>query len=46
MVEADDAACEARFVIADDQLLGFALLGAATAKKQALAALVPGCWAD
>ena len=25
-------------------LLGFALLGAATAKKQAMAALVPGAW--
>ena len=46
VVEAGDAACEARFVNADDQLLGFALLGAATAKKQAMAALVPGCWAD
>jgi rubredoxin-NAD+ reductase len=46
VVEAGDDACEARFVNADDQLLGFALLGAATAKKQALAALVPGCWAD
>ena len=46
VVEAGDDACEARFVNADDQLLGFALLGAATAKKQAMAALVPGCWAD
>lgn len=45
-VEAGDDACEARFVNADEQLLGFALLGAATAKKQALTALVPGCWAD
>jgi rubredoxin-NAD+ reductase len=46
VVDAGDDACEARFVNADDQLLGFALLGAATAKKQALTALVPGCWAD
>jgi rubredoxin-NAD+ reductase len=43
-VEATDDACEARFVGADGALLGFALLGAATAKKQAMAALVPGAW--
>jgi rubredoxin-NAD+ reductase len=43
-VEATDDACEARFVGADGALLGFALLGAATAKKQAMAVLVPGAW--
>ncbi len=36
-----DEACEARFVGADAVLLGFALLGTATAKKQAWAAEVP-----
>ena len=43
-VNATDDACEARFVGTDGALLGFALLGAATAKKQAMAALVPGAW--
>ncbi len=43
-VEATTDACEARFVGVDGALLGFALLGAATAKKQAMAALVPGAW--
>ncbi len=43
-VEATADACEARFIGADGVLLGFALLGAATAKKQAMAALVPGAW--
>ncbi|OYY60336.1 MAG: FAD-dependent oxidoreductase [Burkholderiales bacterium 28-67-8] len=43
-VEASADACEARFVGAEGVLLGFALLGAATAKKQAMAALVPGAW--
>lgn len=33
--------CEARFVGADGRLLGFALLGAATTQRQALAAQVP-----
>jgi rubredoxin-NAD+ reductase len=42
--EATADACEARFVGADGALLGFALLGSATAKKQAMAALVPGAW--
>ncbi len=45
-VEATADACEARFVGADGGLLGFALLGAATVKKQAMAALVPGAWPD
>lgn len=35
-------ALEARFVGADGRLLGFALMGAATSQRQALAALVPG----
>ena len=43
-VEASADACEARFVGAEGALLGFALLGGATAKKQAMAALVPGAW--
>lgn len=41
-VKADDDALEARFEGADGQLLGFALMGAATAQRQALAAQVPG----
>ena len=40
-VSGDAAACDARFVAADGQLLGFALLGGATSQKQALALLVP-----
>lgn len=40
-VDADEAGLEARFVAADGQLLGFALLGNATPRKQALAAQVP-----
>ena len=39
-------ACAARFVGADGVLLGFALLGTATAKKQAWAAEVPAWFAD
>ncbi len=39
-------ACEARFVRADGTLLGFALLGTATSKKQAWAAEVPAWFAD
>ena len=34
--------CDARFMSVDNSLLGFALLGAATAQKQALAAQVTG----
>jgi rubredoxin-NAD+ reductase len=37
-----DAACDARFMSGDGQLLGFALLGTATTQRQALVALVPG----
>jgi len=37
-----DDGCEARFHSADGQLLGFALLGTATAQRQALVAQVPG----
>ena len=40
-VSGDATACDARFVAADGQLLGFALLGGATVQKQALALLVP-----
>lgn len=40
-VDADEAGCEARFVGADGQLLGFAVMGSATARKQALATQVP-----
>ena len=40
-VTASDDGCEARFSSAAGQLLGFALLGSATAQKQALAAQVP-----
>ena len=39
-------ACEARFVGADGRLLGFALLGAATSKKQAWVVEVPAWLAD
>lgn len=41
-VQADDAALVARFEGADGSLLGFALMGTATAQRQALAAQVPG----
>jgi rubredoxin-NAD+ reductase len=41
-VNMTDDGCDARFVGADGQLLGFALLGSATAQKQSLASLVPG----
>ena len=41
-VSATPEALEARFVGADGRLLGFALMGAATSQRQALAALVPG----
>jgi rubredoxin-NAD+ reductase len=40
-VDTDEAGCEARFVGADGQLLGFAVMGSATARKQALATQVP-----
>ncbi len=36
-----EGGCEARFTAADGTLLGFAVLGSATARKQALAARVP-----
>jgi len=36
-----EGGCEARFTHADGTLLGFAVLGSATARKQALAAQVP-----
>jgi rubredoxin-NAD+ reductase len=39
-------ACEARFINADGVLLGFALLGTATTKKQAWTAEVPGWFAN
>jgi rubredoxin-NAD+ reductase len=39
-VESSDDACEAHFVGADGRLLGFALLGVATSKKQSLATSV------
>lgn len=45
-VSSTDEACEARFVGDGGALLGFALLGTATAKKQAWAAEVPGWLAD
>ena len=45
-VVSTDAACEARFVGVDGTLLGFALLGTATAKKQAWAAEVPAWFTD
>jgi rubredoxin-NAD+ reductase len=41
-VQLADGACEARFADAAGRLLGFALLGSATAQKQALAVQVPG----
>ena len=40
-VDSTDDGCEARFVAADNQLLGFALLGSAMARKQALTQLMP-----
>lgn len=39
--EVDEAGCEARFHAEDGQLLGFAVMGSATARKQALALQVP-----
>jgi len=45
-VVSTDEACEAGFVTADGTMLGFALLGTATSKKQAWAAEVPGWFAD
>lgn len=41
-----DEACDARFVGTDGKLLGFALLGTATSRKQALAAEVPAWFVD
>ena len=41
-VQAGADALEARFIGADGTLLGFALMGSATAQRQALAAQVPG----
>jgi rubredoxin-NAD+ reductase len=41
-IEAGADALTARFLTAEGNLLGFALLGAATSQRQALAALVPG----
>ena len=41
-VEAGDDALQARFTGEDGTLLGFALMGSATAQRQALAAQVPG----
>jgi len=41
LVKTTDDGCDARFVAADGTLLGFALLGAATAQRQALVATVP-----
>ncbi|KQV99759.1 NAD(P)/FAD-dependent oxidoreductase [Rhizobacter sp. Root1221] len=41
-VELTDDGCDARFHRGDGQLLGFALLGAATKQRQALATQVPG----
>jgi len=41
-VTLDDAGCDARFHSGDGQLLGFALLGAATSQRQVLATQVPG----
>ena len=37
-----DDGCDARFHSGDGQLLGFALLGSATAQRQALVPQVPG----
>lgn len=41
-VTLSDDGCDARFHSGDGQLLGFALLGSATAQRQALVAQVPG----
>ena len=41
-VSLSEDACDARFHSPDGALLGFALLGAATSQRQALAATVPG----
>jgi rubredoxin-NAD+ reductase len=41
-VSTTDDGCDARFIAADGQLLGFALLGAAIAQKQSLASQVVG----
>jgi rubredoxin-NAD+ reductase len=41
LVKTTDDACDARFIGPDGALLGFALLGAATAQRQALVAMVP-----
>ncbi|WP_436025607.1 NAD(P)/FAD-dependent oxidoreductase [Rhizobacter sp. LjRoot28] len=41
-VELSDDGCDARFHSGDGQLLGFALLGAATKQRQALVAQIPG----
>jgi rubredoxin-NAD+ reductase len=41
-VEMTDDGCDARFHSGDGQLLGFALLGAATKQRQTLATQVPG----
>lgn len=41
-VELTDEGCDARFHSGDGQLLGFALLGAATKQRQALVSQVPG----
>lgn len=45
-ITSTDEACEARHVGADGRLLGFALLGTATTKKQTLTADVPAWLAD
>lgn len=45
-VKSTDEACEARFIGTDGKLLGFALLGTATSKKQAMAAEVPAWFVD
>ena len=42
VVTRSDDGCDARFVGTDGRVLGFALLGSATAHKQALAPQVPG----
>jgi len=42
VVTTTDDGCDARFMSGDGQLLGFALLGAATTQRQTLVALVPG----
>jgi rubredoxin-NAD+ reductase len=41
-VTLSDDGCDARFHSGDGQLLGFALLGSATAQRQALVPQVPG----